>query len=318
MPKIKAVIMGGGNGVAKTTRSLKENLDIFDIVSIVAMSDSGGSSGRLRKEFGVLPPGDILRAILSLSIHDYKILKMMFRTIRFKDSGKLDNHNLGNLFLVLSEKYGNSLIDSVRALEQAVEATGHAYPVTLEKTDLVVELSNGDVIKTEGVIDRPQYDRSLRIKKAWLEPAGQIYKDAKKKIKEADCILLGPGSLYCSIIASLLPSGVKTAINKSTAKLIYVAGNTYEEIGETGPVKLSEFVQELENYLPRKLDYILYNQAELNDEQTDKHKFRKWGLKELDLENLKDRTVIVADYEKSHGGLCEVKLGKIIKNIILS
>ena len=226
MKKIKAVVMGGGNGVAKTTRALKENLDVFEISSVVTMSDSGGSSGRLRKEFGVLPPGDILRAVLSLSIYDYKMLKQMFRTVRFQDTGKLNNHNLGNLFLVLSEKYSGSLIDSIRALEQAVEATGHTYPVTLDETDLVVELNDGEIVKTEGVIDRPNYDRSLRIKKIWLEPSGNIYKDAKEKIEEADCILLGPGSLYCSVIASLLPNGVKEAINKSKAKLIYVAGNT--------------------------------------------------------------------------------------------
>jgi uncharacterized cofD-like protein len=316
MQKLKAVVMGGGNGVAKTTRALKENLDVFEISSVVAMSDSGGSSGRLRKEFDVLPPGDILRAALALSVYDYKILKTMFRGVRFSNTGKLDNHNLGNLFLVLAEKYGGSLLDSIRALEQAVQATGHTYPATLDSTDLIAELTNGDIIKTEGVIDRPEYDRNLRIKKVWLEPTGEVYKDAKQKIEEADCILLGPGSLYCSVIASLLPNGVKEAINKSKAKLIYLAGNTYEEIGETGPVKLSEFITELENYLPRKLDYIIYNQAELNNEQTEKHKSRKWGLKELDLENLEGREVLVKDYEKSYGGLDEVKLGKIIKDIM--
>ncbi len=309
--------MGGGNGVAKTTRALKENLDIFAISSVVSMSDSGGSSGFLRETLSVLPPGDILRASLALSKYDYKLLKRIFRNNRFDNVGNLSQHNLGNLFLALSQQYNNgNFMESVRALEQAVEVIGHAYPVTLNRTDLAVELSNGKIIRTEGIIDRPNHDRNLRIIKAWLEPVGQIYNEAKEKIEQADCILIGPGSLYCSIVAALLPQGVKQAIQNSKAKLIYIAGNTYELEGETGPVKLSDFIKELEMYLPRPLDYILYNQVELNAEQLVKHNERKWTAKEFDTENLSGHHVISIDYEKSYGGLCEVKLGRIIREII--
>lgn len=319
MAKIKAVVIGGGNGSAITTRALKQNLDLFEISTVVSMSDSGGSSGRLRAEFNTLPPGDILRAILALSsVCEYKKLKRIFYQVRFADVGKLTGHNLGNLFLVLAEKYAGDYISAVRALEQAVEAVGHAYPVTLDRTDLAVELNNGQIVKTEGVIDRPDYDRNLKIRRAWLEPAGQVYLGAKEVIEHADYIFLGPGSLYCSIVATLLTNGVREAMVASAAKLVYVTGNAYEIDGESGPTKLSDFIEQLERYLPRRLDLVVYNNAKLTSEQTEKYVKKRWNLIEFDQANLSGFNIIVGDYEKEDGGLSKEKLGEILKKIVNS
>ncbi len=309
------VVIGGGNGSAITTNALKQFVPDIELSSVISVSDSGGSSGRLRDEFDTLPPGDILRAVLAMSKYDYKILRQIFNKNRISSDGNLDKHSLGNMLLVLLEKYSGDYMQAIRALEDAVEALGHVYPATLDKIDLVAELDNGDIVKTEAIIDRPDYDKKLRIKKAWLEPEGKIFEGAQKAIEEADGIIIGPGSLYCSIVATLLPKGIYQAIEKSKAKIVYVCGNAYEEKGETGPQKLSEFVSELENYLPRKVDVVVYNNAKLDNEQKKHYHEKLWTLIEFDEDNLTDRNLVVGDFEKETGGLDPVKLGDIFKKI---
>lgn len=306
--------MGGGNGSAITLQALKKFIPEIELSGVISMSDSGGSSGRLRREFDTLPAGDVMRAILSLSIYDYKLLKNIFYEKRFINSGKLDKHNLGNLFLVLTEKYNGNWVDSISSLEQAVSAKGKIFPVTLDKTDLCVELSDGSIIKTEEMIDRPDYDRNKKIKKAWLEPEGKIYSGAKKAIEEADYIFLGPGSFYCSIIAALLSKGVFDAINKSKAKLIYIAGGAYELNGETGPVNLSDFILELEEYLPRSLDRIVYNDFKWYEEKQEKNK--DWGEIIADFENIDMKKLLKSDFQKEIVELDIDKLSLILKDII--
>jgi len=314
--KKKTVVIGGGNGSAISAQALKKNLELFDIEIIVAISDSGGSTGKLREEFGVIPPGDILRAILSLSEYDYKMLKVIFHRIRFENAGKLDNHNLGNLFLVLANQYGGDFMQAVRALEQAVKAQGKAYPISLNSSDLVAELNNGEMIRTEGQIDRPKSREKNMINKVYLDPEVEIYKDARESIENADYILIGPGSLYCSIIATLLPKGTKEAIAKSKAKIIYVAGNAYEEKGENGPTVLSEYIKQLEQYLPRKIDLVIFNNAKLDSKQQAKYDRKEWRTIEFDKENLGEYDIVTEDYETSTGGISKSKLGDIFKKVL--
>lgn len=314
--KKNIVIIGGGNGSTVSINAVKNYTDIFNISAVISMSDSGGSSGRLRKEFNLPPAGDIMRAVLAMSKYDFQTLKQIFYRNRFNVKGRLDKHNLGNIFLALSAEYGGDFMSAVRALEQSVEAAGSVYPTTLDKNDLVAELANGKMVRTEGKIDRPDYDRRLRIKKAWLEPKAKAYVKAKKAIEKAEAIILGPGSLYTSIIAALLPTGIKEAIKKSKAKIIGVLGNAYETVGETGPAKVSECVKEGEKYLPRKCDAIIYNNHRLNSREKKYYSQRNWALYDFDPENLKGYSIIQGDFERSGGGLCADKLGKILKRII--
>ena len=257
-----------------------------------------------------------MRATLALSSYGYSILKNIFYRKRFSGVGKLDNHNLGNLFLTLAGKYAGDLVSAVRALEQAIGAVGHVYPATLEQTDLVVELSNGEIVKGETDIDVPRYDRNLRIKKAWLEPAGKIYFGAEEAIETADAIIFCPGSLYTSVVATLLPAGVKEAIGASKAKLIYVSGSVYEMEGETGPEKLSDFVKELQSYLPRKIDLILHNVHELNSEEKKKYQEKKWAVFANDKEKISEYKVIDAEYEKPVGVFWIERLGEVLCEVI--
>lgn len=313
--KKKVVVIGGGNGSAVCLEGLKKYTDKFDIFAVISMSDSGGSSGRLRKEFGTLPPGDIMRAILALAKYDYQTLKNIFYQPRFANAGKLNSHNLGNLFLVLISKYAGNFLDAIEALSQSVEAQGKVYPVTMASVDLAAELDNGDIVRTEAFIDEPQYNRGWKIKKVWLEPADcGAYSGAVGAIINADCIMLAPGSLYTSLIATLLPRGVKEAIQKNKkAKLIYIAGSAYRLDGETGPEKISDVISNLERYLPRKLDLVLYNNHKLNASQKVFYKEKKWGVIELDLKNIIGAKIVGGDYEKTNGGLDPVKLAKMFK-----
>ncbi|MBI2037918.1 MAG: YvcK family protein [Candidatus Magasanikbacteria bacterium] len=314
--KKKVVVIGGGNGSAVCLEGLKKYAGIFDISAVISMSDSGGSSGKLRKEFNTLPPGDIMRAVLSLSKYDYKMLRQIFYKPRFKGVGKLDSHNLGNLFLTLISQYSRNFLHALEALSQSVEAKGRVYPVTLENINLVAELDNGKIIKTEAFIDNPVYNRGWKIKRVWLEPRAQAYPKAATVIKEADIIVLSPGSLYTSLVATLLPDGIKEAIAKSKAKIIYVSGNAYRLDGETGPEKLSEMIIQLEKYLPRVIDLVIYNNHKLNKKQKSFYKEKKWGVFKFDRENLKGKTIKALDLEASDSLLDPVKLAKVLKKEI--
>lgn len=317
--KKNVVVIGGGNGGAKAIRACKRFIDDIELSAVIAMSDDGGSTGTLRKEFNTLPPGDVLRAAMAMSVHDYELLKSIFYTPRFDVGGKLNKHDLGNLFLVLGAEYAGDYMSAIRALEQALGAVGQVYPVTLDKTTLVAEHASGKVVVGERAIDTNPDDRSDRITKVWLDPSGVLYGEARKKIEAADYIVLSPGSLYTSIVATIVVDGFKEALAASKAKTIYVSGNAFQGRGELGPTKLSEIVQELESYLPRKLDVILYNNAALNSEQLQWYKEKHWELFDVDIEMIVDRDIIQKNYERDgRPGLDEQKLGVHLKDIILN
>ncbi|MDD2656757.1 MAG: YvcK family protein [Patescibacteria group bacterium] len=314
------VTIAGGNGSAISITALKRFIPDISLSSIVCMSDSGSSSGRLRKELGVYPPGDMLRAVLAMSPYDYNLLKDIFNKTRFENVGKLDKHSLGNIFLSLSEKY-SSFMDGVEALKQAVKAVGEVYPTTLEKNNLVAELENGEIIFGEGNICEPSYDRNIKIKKVWLEKENEkespiIYSAAKVALEKADYIFLGPGDLYTSIIATILPEGFKEVLQKTSAKLVYIFGNAIHSGGETGPTKFSEAVFTLEKYVGRKFDIVVYDNHTLNNEELANYKERGWKLIEYDKENLVDHNILEIDYEKVGGGLCSDKLSVSLKEIM--
>jgi uncharacterized cofD-like protein len=317
MSKKKIVVIGGGNGSALCLEGLKKYANKFDISAVISMSDSGGSSGRLRKEFNTLPPGDIMRAILSLSKYDYKMLRQIFYKPRFKNTGKLDSHNLGNLFLTLISQYSGDFLLALEALSQSVEAKGRVYPVTLASANLMAELDNGDIIHTEAFIDNPSYNRGLKIKRVWLDPDCRAYEPAQQAIESADCIILSPGSLYTSLISTLLPKGIKEAIGKNKqAKIIYVVGSAYRLDGETGPERLSDFVLQMEKYLPRQIDLVIHNNHKLNAKQQKFYQSHKWGVFKFDKENLKNRKVKSLDLEDVEG-LSPTKIAGVLKSVIL-
>ncbi len=315
MTKKKVVVLGGGNGTAAAVVALKQNLEKFDISAIVSTSDSGSSSGRLRRELGVSPPGDIMRVVLAMSKYDYPLLKKIFYTNRFSVKGKLNKHNLGNIFLALSTKYSGDFLKAIEALSQSVEAVGKVYPNTLKSNHLCAKLNNGVIVKTEAAIDEPKYNRNLKIGKVFLEPKVKAYKEAVKAILQADYIIFSPGSLYTSVIASILPNGINAAIGKSKAKLVFVVGNAFHPHGETGPEDIKGTVEALQSYVSRPLDLILHNNHKLSALEKKKYKEKKWGVLKDNCQEIKNVKVVGFDYERDGGGLCAIKLGKKFKEI---
>lgn len=317
MQKKKIVILGGGNGGSISIRAMKNYADFYDLSAVIAMSDSGGSSGELRREFGVLPPGDILRAILAMSRYDYDMIKHIFYDSRYSKHGKLKGFGLGHLFLAFVEKYDGSIINAIRPLAQALDVVGPVFPVTLQSVDLVAHLQDGTTVVGEHEIDRPNWSGDNRIVSCSLDPKPQGYERALEEIEQADFIIIGPGSFYTSIVATLLPVGVQDAIARSKAKLLFVPGNAVEIAGEYGPCTLSEFVSTLESYLPRELDVVLYKHILLSDIQQEYYIQKGWKQFTGDVSLVKC-PIIGAEYEKVDGGLDPKRLGSIVHDYICS
>lgn len=311
--KKNIVTIGGGNGTACTVRALKTYADQLDLTAIVAMSDSGGSSGKLREEFGILPPGDILRACLAMAPYDYHTLKKIFNKNRFTQ-GKLADHSLGNMFVALATEYTGDFMQVVEGLLETVDAIGKVYPVTLASSDLCAQMSGGEMIMGETHIDRPKKKSGEKIDRVWLQPTPLIFEEARTAILEADYIILGPGSLYTSIIAPLLVEGVQDAIRESSAQLMYIPGNAYETDGEQGPTTLSGFIDALERHLPRPLDLIFYNSHVLTDAEKVYYAERRWSLI---TEIISQDRIVAIDYEKEGGGLSVETLGALLMNYLV-
>jgi uncharacterized cofD-like protein len=223
------------------------------------MADDGGSSGVLRDEYGVLPPGDIRRALVALSRSD-KALRDLFG-YRFR-SGSLSGHSFGNIFLSTLEKTTGSFSMAVKKAHEVLNVQGMVIPVTLARTRLFAELENGEIIKGETNIDIPKHDPRLKIKKVSLMPPAKANPDAIETIKEADFIIIGPGDLYTSIVPNLLVEGISEAIKKSKAKKAYIV-NLMTKYGETNGFDAGDFVGVIEGHLGKNVvDYFVMNKKE--------------------------------------------------------
>ncbi|MDO8494946.1 MAG: YvcK family protein [bacterium] len=250
----RIVTIGGGTGTYVVLSALK-NFD-FDLSAIVSMADDGGSTGRLRDDYGVLPPGDIRRSLIALSATS-KPLRKLF-DFRF-ENGDLDGHNFGNLFLSALEKIEGSFHNAVRTASQVLNVKGRVIPVTLSNVRLCAELENGEVVTGETNIDIPRHNSKLKIKKIFLQPAAKSNRDALLAIQKADLIIIGPGDLYTSILPNFLVNGMVKAIKNSRARKIYLC-NLMTKNGETNGFSVIEFLGVIENYLGKDvIDYVLVN-----------------------------------------------------------
>lgn len=253
----KVVMIGGGTGSFTALSGLKKRP--VDLTAVVNMMDDGGSSGRLRSELGVLPPGDIRQCLVALSTSS-KLLRDLF-TYRFNE-GDLKGHTFGNLFLSAFEKSTGSLEKAITEIGKILHIHGSVVPVTFQKTDLCVDLTDGTTIVGETHIDEVENKiERAAIKRAYLNPKASPNPQALKAILEADLIMIGPGDLYTSIIPNLLVTKIASAIRKSKAKKIYVL-NLMTKYGQTTQYKASNFIKDLEKYTGEGvLDVILINKT---------------------------------------------------------
>lgn len=255
----KITVIGGGTGTFVVLSGLKKYPNL-DLGVAVTMMDSGGSTGRLRDQLGVLPPGDIRQCLVALS--EAPLLWRKLFLYRF-ENGDLQGHNFGNIFLSALEKVSDSYDEVLDTANYVLKTRGEVLPVTYEKTHLCVSYASGKIISGEGNIDEDNLEES-RITKAYVEPAVQANPKVISRIHQSDYIIVGPGDLYTSIIPVLVIDGVKEAIQQSSAKIIYNM-NLMTKMGQTHGYQAKDHLDDLTEYLGRMPDFVVMNNGNISN-----------------------------------------------------
>ena len=248
--KKKVVVMGGGTGTFTVLSGLKKYP--FDLTAIVAMSDDGGSTGRLRDELGVLPPGDVRQCLVALSASDRLMRTLM--GYRFAEGG-LKGHSFGNLLLSALEKITGSFDKAVEKASEILRIRGRVVPATLDKVALEAKVGNRTV-RGEDALHHMALNGKL--KNLRLRPRGRANPKALQAIREADAIVIGPGDFYSSLLPNLLVHGIPEAVRKSRAEKIYVC-NLMTKVEHTKGFGVREFAAAIEQYLGGPVDKVIYN-----------------------------------------------------------
>jgi uncharacterized cofD-like protein len=271
---IKLVAIGGGTGLSTLLAGLKrlvnkENTDepwLDNLSAIVTVSDDGGSSGRLREELQMLPPGDIRNCMIALS-EDSNLLSRLFR-FRFPGTGELGGHSFGNLFLAALAEVTGDFVEAVRLSSEVLASKGHIYPATINDVRLVAELEDGRVVRGETQITASH----SRIRRLRLEPEQCLpLPEALAAIRSADVITVGPGSLYTSILPNLLVARVASAIGKAHATKIFIC-NLMTQPGETDGYTARQHMEIVKRYSPEiQFDFVIVNNRPISKEQTERY-----------------------------------------------
>ena len=265
--------MGGGTGLSTLLAGLKElvgktseSIWIENLSAIVTVSDDGGSSGRLREELQMLPPGDIRNCMIALS-EDSSLLSRLFRH-RFRGDGELGGHSFGNLFLAALSEVTGDFTEAVRLSSEVLASKGHIYPATISDVRLVAELENGSVVRGETSITASRSPiRRLRLEPEQCLPLPQVL----KALRGADVITVGPGSLYTSILPNLLVSQVARVIGESPATKIFVS-NLMTQPGETDGYTARQHLETVKRYAPEiHFDFVVVNDRRISPEQTERY-----------------------------------------------
>jgi len=253
-PSLKVVAIGGGSGLAALLRGLKHFP--LSLSAVVTMTDNGASSGRLSRELGTLPPGDVRKCLAALS-SDEALLTKLFE-YRFHKGRGLSGHSLGNLLLLALSEISGSFEDAVQACSKILSIKGEVIPSTLEHVSLIAKLKNHQFAL--GEVDIPIMGHRFGIESIKTLPETvQANPKAVYFLANADLILIGPGSLYTSVLPNFLIPGIKEAVAKSKAAKVYVC-NVSTERGETERFSVDDHLASLTNYIsPTKLDAILVN-----------------------------------------------------------
>ena len=277
----KIVTIGGGHGLSHLIFGLKEYT--ANITAVVTVADSGGSSGRLREEFNIVAPGDIRNCLVALA--DAPALMGELFQFRFSKDSELKGHNFGNLFLTaMTQLTGGDFEMAVKETSKVLAIRGKVVPSTIKNLHLVAEYEDGTMTKGEDKI--PSYGR--KIKRVYLsEEDAYPTKDALDAIAEADIIILGPGSLYTSVIPNLIIKGMSDAISKSSAFKIYIC-NVMTQHGETDGYSASDHLKAIINHSNKfVIDACLINNAEADPFVLERYEGEQSFPVEADIDKIK-------------------------------
>lgn len=302
-PKIVAI--GGGTGLSTMLRGLKYYTS--NITAIVTVADDGGGSGDLREDLGILPPGDIRNCILALS--DTEPLMEELLQYRFKD-GRLKNQSFGNLFLAAMDGISTTFEEAVQKMSSVLAVTGKVIPVTLENVVLKAELQNGNIVEGESMIPEEALRQKSPIQRVFIEPKdARALKEAVNAIREADAIILGPGSLYTSVIPNLLIKDISSALKRTTAIKIYVS-NIMTQPGETDNYAVSDHIKAIFRHAGDEvIDYVIVNNGGVEEGLQGKYKEEESHMVNVDIDVINSMNI-----KRIDGDLINIKNGFIRHN----
>ena len=274
----KVVVFGGGTGISYLLRGLKDFP--VDITAIITVADNGKSTGRLRDEFNIPAVGDIRQVITNLSGVSPEIKELM--NYRFSTYSDFDGHSLGNLILVGMLDITGSLKDSIACLSELLDVRHKVYPISEDRLTLMAETVSGKIIEGEEEITS---NREVK-KKVFYKEEPTVTKEAIDAVLEADLIIFSMGSLYTSVLPTIIGKEMQEAIKKSDARLMYIC-NAMTQPGETDNFGVGDHVEVLNRYLPdRKIDVVIATNTEIDQAMIDKYRRKE------------EKAKVIIDYEK--------------------
>lgn len=292
------VALGGGTGLSTLLAGLKRLVGdrreggwISSLSAVVTVSDDGGSSGRLRDELQMLPPGDIRNCMIALS-EDSTLLSRLFK-YRFRGDGELGGHSFGNLFLAALSEVTGDFTEAVRLSSEVLASKGHIYPATISDVRLVAELEDGTLVRGETQISASR----IPIRRLSLEPEQCLpLPQTLKAIRAADVITVGPGSLYTSILPNLLVARVSEAIGSSNATKIFIC-NLMTQPGETDNYSARQHLETVRRYAPEiHFDFVVLNNKRISAEQAERYALEgahQIGIDDDSLDPVLDQSTVV-------------------------
>ena len=298
----KIVVIGGGTGLSTMLRGLKKHS--YNITAVVTVADDGGGSGDLRTDLGMLPPGDVRNCILALA-NTEPVMKDLLN-YRFKD-GRLKGQSFGNLFLAAMNGISINFEDAVQKMSSVLAVRGTVLPVTLDYMELEAELENGNIIKGESNIPEAVIEQGSKIKELKIIPEeADALGDALAAIENADAIILGPGSLYTSILPNLLVKDIARAIEFNSCPKIYIC-NVMTQPGETTNFTVSNHITEIIKYCGNNvIDTVIANVEEISDILVTRYNEKNSQVVQLDREEVEKLGINIVE-----GNLVKVKYNYI-------
>ena len=303
------VVLGGGTGLAVLLRGLKNHTK--NLTAIVNVTDDGGSSGKLRRELGVLPPGDIRNCLVALSEEENLMAKLF--QYRFPSAGSLSGHSFGNLFLTAMSSLAGGFDSGIARAGEVLAICGKVLPVTLSSVTLKAKLKNGKTAEGETNIAKSESPiEDLLINPVSPPPGPEVI----ESILSADAIVLGPGSLYTSIVSNLLVKGVASAIKKSKAPKIYVS-NLMTQPMETKNYTLGDHLRIIEKYLGRNvIDYVIVNSGKIKSSILKRYVSQDSVPVVTDRKSLSGAALVKEKVASFHNGLIRHDSGALAKTIL--
>jgi len=263
------VTVGGGTGSYTVLMGLKELKDV-SLCALVSMADNGGSTGVLRDELGVLPPGDVRQCLVALSEHSDIVRKLM--NYRFSE-GTLMGHSFGNILIAALEKVTGNFVRGVEIASEILNVKGKVIPITNDKAELSALLSDGTLVEGQVGVDLANFS-SLGLKKIFYKNDVKLSENAIKTILKADFIIVGPGNYFSSVVPNLIVGDFKETLLKSKAKIILPVNLTNKH-EHTKNWKVNDYVKNTEMYLGKPVDVILVNTEPPSPEQVERYKLEE-------------------------------------------